>query len=286
MPDPATTAWVNAVIANGGTVSAGRQTLVDNLIVGLKADGVWAKLERLWLFAAENTQSALTDLVGDTLATAQTTVSGSPSFTVDTGYAGLDSVGTGPYIDTGYSGSGSSLYTQNDAHYSVWMMTNLATVNGGCCIGSKTGSDSNLFMTFFGDGNAYCRINDSPESGGQGVPGTRIGHWVANRTGAAASALYQSGSLFSNPNGTSAAVPSGNFTVLSNTQAFGTPNTISVASMGASLTTGQITSFYTRLNTYLAFGPTGASATMSFAAQTLSIPLKTTGNLKLIIPAQ
>jgi hypothetical protein len=56
--------------------------------------------------------------------------------------------------------------------------------------------------------------------------------------------------------------------------------------MGASLTTGQITSFYTRLNTYLAFGPTGASATMSFAAQTLSIPLKTTGNLKLIIPAQ
>ena len=86
MPDAATIAWVNQVVTNGGTVSAGRQTLVDNLIVGLKADGIWTKLERLWLFAAENTISALTDLVGLTLATANN----SPTFTADVGYTGVD----------------------------------------------------------------------------------------------------------------------------------------------------------------------------------------------------
>ena len=77
-----TTAWVAEVVSNGGTVSAGRQTIVNDLIAGLKADGIWAKLDRLWLFAAEDQPSALTDLVGLTLATAVN----SPTFTADEGY--------------------------------------------------------------------------------------------------------------------------------------------------------------------------------------------------------
>ena len=77
-----TTAWVAEVVSNGGTVSAGRQTIVNDLIAGLKADGVWIKLDRLWLFAAEDQPSALTDLVGLTLATAVN----SPTFTADEGY--------------------------------------------------------------------------------------------------------------------------------------------------------------------------------------------------------
>ena len=38
--------------------------LVNDLIVGLKTDGVWTKLDRLWIFAAENAKSSIIDMVG------------------------------------------------------------------------------------------------------------------------------------------------------------------------------------------------------------------------------
>ena len=49
--DAAATAWKNQVVTNGGTVSAGRLALVSTMIAGLKADGVWTLLDRLWIFA-------------------------------------------------------------------------------------------------------------------------------------------------------------------------------------------------------------------------------------------
>src|SRR5215813_10721680 len=112
--DSATSAWINAVVLNGGSVSRQRAMLVDDLIVGLKADGIWTKLDRLWLFAAENAKTALTDLVGLTLATAVS----SPTFTIDKGYAGN---GTSSYIDTGFNTSTSGVnFTLNTSHLAVW----------------------------------------------------------------------------------------------------------------------------------------------------------------------
>src|SRR5260221_11632840 len=96
--DPATIAWVSAVIANGGTVSPARRQVVDVLIKGLKLDGTFTKLDRLWMLCAENQVSALTDMVGLTLATAVN----APTFTTDRGYT-FD--GATNYISTGYNPS-------------------------------------------------------------------------------------------------------------------------------------------------------------------------------------
>ena len=38
--EPETDAWVAEVVSNGGSVSAERQAIVDDLIAGLKADGL------------------------------------------------------------------------------------------------------------------------------------------------------------------------------------------------------------------------------------------------------
>jgi hypothetical protein len=69
--------WAAAVVAAGGSVSgtltSGRKKLINDLIMGLMADGVWSKLDRLWLFAAENSQSALIDIKGAVSATAVNT---------------------------------------------------------------------------------------------------------------------------------------------------------------------------------------------------------------------
>ncbi len=123
--DAATTAWVAAVVVNGGTVSGARQTVVNNLIVGLKADGVFTKLDRLWLFAAENAPSALTDIISDSLATAVN----APTFATDLGYTGD---GSSSYVDSNFNATTASSphFVQNSASIGAWSNTS-GTETGG-----------------------------------------------------------------------------------------------------------------------------------------------------------
>jgi hypothetical protein len=117
MADPDTTAWVGQVTNNGGSVSAAREALVDALVVGLKNDAVWGKLDRLWLLAGENEPSARIDLIGR-LAT---TKIGAPVFTVDRGYGGIT---VADYIDTNFNpATASGHFLQNDNSLSVWVET-------------------------------------------------------------------------------------------------------------------------------------------------------------------
>src|SRR5262245_26962066 len=92
--------WVNAVVGDGGRVSSGRQTIVDALIKLLKSGSVWSNLDRLWLFAAENSQSALRDIKSFSAATAN----GSPTFTTDRGYTGTNASST-VYINSNFNPS-------------------------------------------------------------------------------------------------------------------------------------------------------------------------------------
>src|SRR5689334_9572138 len=94
--DASTTAWTSAVIGNGGSVSVGRKRIVDDLIVGLKSDGLFSKLDRMWLYAGENEPSALTDII----ATSLSQKVNSPTFTADRGYTGDGSSG---YINSNYN---------------------------------------------------------------------------------------------------------------------------------------------------------------------------------------
>lgn len=245
--DAATVAWVAAVVAAGGTVSGAREILVNNLITGLKSDGIWTKLDRLWILAAENEISALMDMVADITATKVST----PTFTIDKGYTGQDNAAPSVYLDSNYNPTINAInFLQDSAHISIWSLTDTATGLGGCTMGER---GTNIFDTYL-DGNIYIRINDNVESGSQGPPGSRIGHWIANRSGASASQAYQNGSLFSSPNATSGAPQNANFYILCNDAsgaANGTPQQISVASIGGSLTSTDAANFHTRLGTYL-----------------------------------
>jgi hypothetical protein len=243
--DADTTAWVAAVVGNGGTVSGGRQTLVNSLIVGLKADGVWSKLDRLWLTAAEDTVSALTDLVATSLATAIN----SPTFTVDRGYEGEDAAVPTKYINSNYTPG--TNYSLNSAHFSTWCVTNIAQTQSGSAMGSGA-SGTNLYLTFT-DGNIYARISDSPESGSQGAPPSLAGHVVVNRSGASASEVYRNGSLFSSPNASAGSVATTDFALLclNVTPAGGNSNQFAAFTMGGSLTAAEAGDFYSHLRTYM-----------------------------------
>lgn len=251
--DPATLAWVAAVVGDGGTVSATEEGYVDALIVGLKADNLFSKLDRLWLFAVENEFQALRDIVATALATAVNT----PTFTANTGYTGEDSATPSKYIDTLYIPNTSGSMTTSSGHVSAWVVGNIASSFGGCIIGvSTTGSDQTTIYDTFTDGNVYVAIAENVVS--LGSPASRQGHIVANRansTGTPGTTGYRNGSSLGATGNAATGLAIDNVFVLAQnhlgTAINGTPNQIAMSSMGAGLSATDITNFYNRLRTYM-----------------------------------
>ena len=128
--DPATTAWVNAVVTAGGTVSTTQRSRVDTLITAYKTAGVWALLEHEWLFAAENVQCATVDIVGR----ASHTIVGTNVFTA---YRGFKEGGFGGHIDLGYAPSTSSLHLQNTASFGLYSVTSRTVDSAATSMGTS-----------------------------------------------------------------------------------------------------------------------------------------------------
>jgi hypothetical protein len=248
-----TVAWVNQVQLNSGTVSVARQALVDALIVGLKANGIWAKLDRLWLLAAENTPAALTDLVGLTLAVAN----GSPAFAVDDGYTGVDASST-VYLDTGFNASAAGgLFSLNSAHYSVWGVTNAqSSASGGAAIGHLVGGNEGYIYPYYSDGNSHFAVNDGTHDSSSGATiGSSQGHWIVSRTASNAKSGYRNGSNVYGPVSTptsAASLSNMNTTILmQGGTGAGSAVQYAMASIGGGLDSTDASNLYSRLRTYM-----------------------------------
>lgn len=113
--------WRDAVVTNGGTVSAARLAIVNTFVAAEKASGAWALTDDYWGFWAENAVQALTSLKQRRLATAVN----SPVFTTDRGYA-FD--GTTNYINTGFIPSTHAVaMTGTSMRLAVYERTNVAS---------------------------------------------------------------------------------------------------------------------------------------------------------------
>jgi hypothetical protein len=248
--DPATIAWVNAVITNGGTVSGTQEGNVDTLIRSLKSNSVFNKFDRLWLMASENTFQALTDIIADALATAH----GSPTFTTNRGYNGVQS-STTVYIDTGFNPSLAVNYAQNNSHLSVWNVSGvgftsliLAGYNATSEITFISESDVSLLVT------AACEDSVSSTTY---TANSQSGHFISQRTGANAEALYQNGNttpLGTNSNASATPTNLNMYALALNNR--GSPQSgsslvLGALSFGSSLTNADITNFYNALRTYM-----------------------------------
>jgi hypothetical protein len=175
-------AWQAAVVGAGGTVSGTQLGYVSTLTAGLKADGSWAKLDRLWLYAAENATQASIDLV----TRAAHTLHSSPTFTANTGYQGD---GIAAWIDTGYRPEVTSPtnYIQNSASFGCWVVV------GGASSGqTHMGSDSNRVLIFQNGTVVSFNINHGIST--SFTFGSVTGLWHVNRSASNATQLYQNGS--------------------------------------------------------------------------------------------
>lgn len=93
-----------------------RKVLINNLINNLIVNGVWARLDCLFLLAATTSQAGLLNAVNP----AQTaTLVNAPTFTVDRGFT---TNGTTSYVDTGFNPStAGGKYTQTLAYFGIWV---------------------------------------------------------------------------------------------------------------------------------------------------------------------
>ncbi len=150
------TNWIAAVEGAGGTVTEARGKLINTVIYGLFVDGIYAKLDRLWLYAGENAASALLNIVTHIAWVYEAaTNSGSTTFTTDRGFTGN---GSNMYIDSGFNPTTASspFYVQDSACIFGW--TNTTGTDSGPLFGQPVDFKIEVFPEYT-DNNCYWRIN-------------------------------------------------------------------------------------------------------------------------------
>lgn len=252
-----TSAESAAYLARTTGLSDTQKGYLDTMITGLVNDGVFAKLDALWIYANANAGNAVLNVISTSYPCI---ANGSPSFTPFQGYTGVDSSST-VYLDTQFNPfTASGHYAQNGGNLSAWSNTAAqATATGGSILGLYNGSVSAQLLPYYSDGNSYFQLNTT-SAPFAGALGTALGHWMANRTTSLQITGYQndSSAVVTSGGDTSGTMPNGNIYVLAQNLVgtganFGGGRQLSMASVGGDLVTGgDLTgAYYTRLRTYM-----------------------------------
>jgi hypothetical protein len=255
-PDPATTTWINVVLSQGGSVSTARQQQVDLLIKRLKTDGVWGSLDRLWLFAAENAASSLTDIIA---AASATNVNNVP-FEIDVGYTGIAGA-PGSFINSNFNVASAigRKFTRNSASLGAWVTPRQYFRVQYNYVASSINVNANSYVAPF-DGlldpanSSLFALNDSLAANYTFIGATpySYGMFAVNRSGTTNSQAYYNGlevQFSSNPSG---AVPSGAVTFCGGggAQGYSSPAQLCMGFIGGSMTPAQYKTFYNYLRSY------------------------------------
>ena len=224
--------------------SNARILLLDDLISGLDADGIWPKIDVFWATAAHSEQAARLNLknpIVDTL-----TAVNSPTFTVDRGFAGN---GTSSYL-IGQTDLDDFLnYQRNDAHGAFYTDTNLSA-NSTPDVGQF---DSNIFVAGQGrdaSGNGIFRINQSGNTGASFAVASSVGYLMGVRRGSTATEMYKDGVSIGTGSTASQAVVASPITLHRSGAVFSSRR-VCLAHFGSQLSDTEAANAYSRVLTYL-----------------------------------
>jgi hypothetical protein len=218
-----------------------RKALIDNLVGSLKTAGVWTKLDALHVLAAHDAQAARQNWVADAY---NLTAVAAPTFTTDRGYQGD---GSSSYLDTGFNPTTAVTpqFVQNSGHLSVWSRTS------GAAAPVDMGNGNSIILTRQTTTDNFARrVNASSSDGTVVADGS--GHFLVSRPNSTSSTGYRNAATQGSGSVASAAPDNAAFRVLgrSTTVSFSSRQ-IAMSSIGASLTSGEVTGFYNALNTYM-----------------------------------
>jgi hypothetical protein len=215
------------------------------LIDALVAAGVWAKLDFLYVFAADNINTARTNLKSSTY---HATAVNSPTFTADRGFAGD---GLASYVDTNFSPLNATdpAYTQDAAHIGVWSLTQGQDTSARA-FGWLDGIDGATLQPRTGANVVSVRINQaSPDLNGANTDGR--GFYLANRSSAAAIQTYRNGASVDTGTNPSTGLNAESFKTHYTSVGVYSVVQVAAAWAGGSLSAAEVSAFYTAMLVYM-----------------------------------
>lgn len=234
--DPDYQAVINYATLQGYTLpSASQQLLQNQLVVDLKAGGVWNKLDTLGVLATDgNSDFALIDWIRLT----QYTAINSPTFSANGGFTGN---GTSSYIDTNFNPATQGVnYTLNNASRFYWVDNNVTGICEGILLATR--NDSRLSTS------GQQRINQGTSQMSFTTAFNKVGLHAINRFSSADINIFIN--TTSNPNSSnSVSIESQNQLILRGGNNYNASR-FRFYGMGASLVS-QNTALYNALNNYL-----------------------------------
>lgn len=225
-----------------------RKGQIDALIVGLKSDGVWTKLDWLTVLAAHDAQAGRVNWVTPAQVASEVNA---PTFEVDRGYTGN---GTTSYLASGWTSAvvGAKMVLNNSSLF-AWSRTDVNNTNQYDLGNARNQLNSRSLAA----GGPVCRVNDGTGTGQ--TLASSIGLTVATRTDSANRSLYRNASLLGTNAQASVALGTSEMFILAQNNSV-SPATvpanystrqIAVAGWGSHLTADNVTALHTRLNTFL-----------------------------------
>ena len=219
-----------------------RKALIDALITGLKADGLWTILDALYLLAAHDAQAG--KLNWKAPGTYTLAESGTGTWTTDRDWAGN---GVDGRLTTGAAPASLTNFLQDNASAFVWSRTAAASAANALGLAANANVQLNPRSTV-GDVFAH-RINDI--TGANIANASGLGFYVSCRTGATATQGYKNGAAFGSAGAATTTARSANNIVLGGHQATYATTAIAAAGLGAGMDATQNANLYARLNTFM-----------------------------------
>ncbi len=175
--------------SQGYTLPSDSQKLLQNqLVVDLKASGIWSKLDTFANFATDgNSNFALIDWKRLT----QYTAVNSPIFTPNQGFTG----GGTRYIDTNYNPSTQAVnYQLNNASLGTYIRTAPVSPIGSKSVFGTTEVNGIVLMPQFNSTTAFLRFNASSWNTIPSI--NQVGTWILTRPNSSNLIVYKDGLAF------------------------------------------------------------------------------------------
>jgi hypothetical protein len=241
MPTPASGCSQATTFLARGTFDGTHTSALTTAICGFVADGTWTGFDFLYFLANQTVADAKLNLVSTSFTISP---NGSPTFTADRGYSGLDA--STDTLSTGLNSGAGSNATQNSASIGIWVGT---SSTGADHYGAYVGDGGEFWLDYDELGNGTGEIFDSQALTTTGEPPT--GTLVSiNRSGSAARQIYQGGT--SNKSDTRASTTPGDVAILIRNEFSRTGVVVAAAFVGRSFSSTEQANIYSRINTYLA----------------------------------
>lgn len=171
----------------GGTISLGRKTLINDLIVGLRADGVIPLMDGFGLMGVEDDITSMFNIITGT----QITKHGTPTFVADEGWHMNNT--SGNYFDTGLTPGSLTHLSTNSAGFGAVSFSPRATGQDVVLMGTVqiSGAFGLYPRTTGAPGSIVGDVNNGPFSSTQAVVLPTVkGAYHVNRSAAGATQIY------------------------------------------------------------------------------------------------